>query len=260
MMDCDEFYRASVRLLKQAKIPFLIGGAYAFGSYTGISRDTKDLDIFVQPKDVDRVLTTLQNGGYRCERTSPHWLGKTHCGEYVIDLIYRAGNGLCEVDQSWLDRACDGKLLGIPVKLCAPEEILWMKAFVMERERYDGADIAHLIESCAEKIDWSHLVQRFGPDWRLLLSQLVLFGYIFPSERDRVPASVIGDLMNRMANESGPQTTRVCRGTLVSRQQYLRDIEERGFVDARLEDRVGMTREDIARWTEAIARDGSPAH
>jgi hypothetical protein len=260
LMDCDQFYRASVRLLEQADIPFLIGGAYAFGRYTGISRDTKDLDIFLQPKDVERALTTLENGGYRCERTFPHWLAKAHCGEYVIDLIYGAGNGLCEVDQSWLDRACEGKLLGIPVKLCAPEEILWMKAFVMERERYDGADIAHLIESCAERINWQHLVHRFGPDWRLLLSHLVLFGYIFPSERHRIPASVTGELVHRIANESDPETNRVCRGTLVSRQQYLRDIEERGFADARLEERVGMTQEDIAHWTEAIARDGSPTH
>jgi putative nucleotidyltransferase-like protein len=259
-MDCDQFYRASMRLLEQAKIQFLVGGAYAFGSYTGISRDTKDLDIFLQPKDVERALTALEEGGYRSERTFPHWLAKAYCGEYVIDLIYRAGNGLCEVDQSWLDRAGDGKLLGIPVKLCAPEEILWMKAFVMERERYDGADIAHLIESCAEKIDWQHLVQRFGPDWRLLLSHLVLFGYIFPSERSRVPAIVVADLVNRLVNESGSEMTRVCRGTLISRQQYLRDIQERGFIDARLEDRVRMTRDDIARWTEAIARDGSPIH
>src|SRR4051812_40157642 len=184
-MDCDEFYRACVRLLEQAEIPFLVGGAYAFGSYTGISRDTKDLDIFLKPKDVERAVNLLEKGGYRCERTFPHWLAKAHCGEYVVDLIYRAGNGLCEVDPSWLDRACEGQLLGIPVKLCAPEEILWMKAFVMERERYDGADIAHIIESCAEKIDWQHLVQRFGPDWRLLLSHLLLFGYIFPSERNR---------------------------------------------------------------------------
>src|SRR3954465_1500618 len=210
--DCDKFYRASMRLLEQAQIPFLVGGAYAFGSYTGISRDTKDLDIFLKPKDVERAVNLLEKSGYRCERTFPHWLAKAHWGEYVVDLIYRAGNGLCEVDQSWLDRACEGQLLGIPVKLCAPEEILWMKAFVMERERYDGADIAHIIESRAEKIDWQHLVQRFGPDWRLLLSHLLLFGSIFPSERNRVPASVIRDLVNRIANESRPETTRVCRG------------------------------------------------
>jgi len=256
--DCDKFYRASMRLLEQAQIPFLVGGAYAFGSYTGISRDTKDFDIFLQPKDVERALTTLEKGGYRGERTFPHWLAKSHCGENVIDLIYRAGNGLCEVDQSWFDRACDGELLAMPVKLCAPEEILWMKAFIMERERYDGADVAHLIESCADTIDWQHLMHRFGPDWPLLLSHLILFRYIFPTERDRIPTGVMSELVNRVVNAPESESERICRGTLISRQQYLRDVQQRGFIDARLEERVRMNKDDIVRWTEAIARDGSP--
>jgi len=256
--ECAEFYRASMRLLEDAKIPFLVGGAYAFGVYTGISRDTKDFDLFLQPQDVDGALATLKSGGYDVEKTFPHWLAKANCGEDVIDLIYGAGNGLCQVDQSWFDRARDGELLGLTVKLCAPEEILWMKAFIMERERYDGADIAHLIESCAEWIDWQHLLRRFGPDWRVLLSHLILFGYIFPSERHRVPKTILDWLINRVQTEPQTDLNRACRGTLLSRQQYLRDIEERGFRDARLDDRVRMNGEDIERWTDAIARDGSP--
>ena len=256
--ECDKFYRAAMLLLEKANVPFLVGGAYAFGVYTGISRDTKDFDIFIQPRDVEAALETLRAAGYEGERTFPHWLAKVMCGEDVIDFIYAAGNGLCQVDQTWFDRACDGELVGIPVKLCAPEEIVWMKAFVMERERYDGADIAHLIECCAEKIDWDHLLSRFGPDWRVLLSHLILFGYVFPSERYRVPKEIIDRLVERLRKEPWEEGNRTCRGTLISRQQYLRDIQERGFRDARLDGRVKMNGADIARWTEAIARDGSP--
>ena len=247
-----------MHLLEEAKVPFLVGGAYAFGVYTGIVRDTKDFDLFLQPQDLDRALAALKAGGYEGEKTFPHWLAKAKCDDDVIDLIYGAGNGLCQVDQTWFDRACDGELLGEKVKLCAPEEIIWMKAFVMERERYDGADVAHLIESCAAQIDWNHLVRRFGPDWRLLLSHLILFGYIFPSERDRVPKAIIDELLDRVRTEPKNEGTRTCRGTLLSRQQYLRDIEERGFRDARLDDRVKMNGRDIEHWTGAIARDGSP--
>ena len=256
--ECDRFYRASMLLLQKANVPFLVGGAYAFGVYTGINRDTKDFDLFLQPKNVVQALTVLRSGGYETERTFPHWLAKTICRDDVIDLIYRAGNGLCEVDASWFGRARDGELLGIPVKLCAPEEIIWMKAFIMERERYDGADIVHLVESCAESIDWDHLLNRFGPDWRLLLSHLVLFGYVFPSERERVPKRIMDLLMDRLRNEPPNEADHTCRGPLISRQQYLRDIEERGFHDARLENRVKMNDADIERWTEAIERDGSP--
>jgi hypothetical protein len=259
-IECDNFYRASMRVFQDAGIPFLVGGAYAFGVYTGISRDTKDFDICLHSQDVDRALKAFETAGYEVEKTFPHWLAKVKCSEEAIDLIYRAGNGLCEVDESWFARACDGELLGMPVKLCAPEEMLWMKAFIMERERYDGADVAHLFECCAEKIDWEHLLRRFGPDWRLLLSHLILFGYIYPSERNRVPARVFEELLARLRNEPLDARQRICRGTLISRQQYLRDVEERGYRDARLQERVQMSGDDIAHWTDAIARDGSPEH
>src|SRR4051812_37985013 len=93
--ECDRFYRAAMQLLEKADVPFLVGGAYAFGVYTGIVRDTKDFDLCLQPEDVDRALRTVERGGYEAERTFPHWLAKVKCGEHVIDLIYRAGNGLC---------------------------------------------------------------------------------------------------------------------------------------------------------------------
>src|SRR3982751_1187182 len=99
--DCEGFYRASMRLLENAHVRFLVGGAYAFGVYSGISRDTKDFDLFLQPRDLDRALAVLKGGGYEGEKTFPHWLAKAKCGDHVIDLIFGAGNGLCRVDQTW---------------------------------------------------------------------------------------------------------------------------------------------------------------
>jgi hypothetical protein len=242
--------------LHAAKVPFLIGGAYVVEVYAGVSRGTKDFDVYVRPDHVKAALGALARAGYKTELTFPHWLAKaTRVGD-VVDLIFRAGNGLCEVDDSWFERARDEKLLGLPVKLCAPEEMIWMKAYIMERERFDGADIAHILRCCAAEIDWPHLIRRFGPDWRVLLSHLILFGYIYPGERARIPAAVMEELMPRLrgeANTAGPD--RLCRGTLLSRQQYLVDVQEWGFRDARLEERVQMNEKDIADWTDAIAKE-----
>src|SRR5205809_6984725 len=252
----NDFYLRSMAVLRDADVPFLIGGAYVMEKCANISRRTKDFDLYVRPYHVDAALGALAHAGFNTEVTSPHWLAKARHGRDYVDLIFRAGNGLCEVDDSWFARAHDDELLGLHVKLCAPEEMIWMKAYIMERERFDGADIAHILQSCAERIDWPHLVHRFGPDWRVLLSHLVLFGYIYPSERHKVPAAVIDDLIGRLRKE--PQATesdRVCRGTLLSRKQYLLDIEERGFRDARLEQRVQMDSRDIRHWTRAIAKE-----
>ncbi|HEX4697559.1 MAG TPA: hypothetical protein VH254_07795, partial [Candidatus Udaeobacter sp.] len=117
---------------------------------------------------------------------------------------------------------------------------------------FDGADIAHILLKCADKFDWPHLVQRFGPDWRVLLSHLVLFGYVYPAELGRIPTSVMTELIGRLQRETPASGHKpVCRGTLLSRKQYLIDVEEWGFEDARLEQRVQMSSIDIAHWTKA---------
>lgn len=249
----EQFYRNSIQSLQQAGIPFLVGGAYAFCVYTGISRHTKDFDLFLRPADIERALEYFRSDGFEVEKTFPHWLAKAKCGDDCIDLIYRAGNGMCEVDDAWFEYARHEQVLELPAALCAPEEIIWMKAYVMERERFDGADVAHLFRSCAERIDWTHLLRRFGSHWRVLLAHLVLFGFIYPSERNRIPASILSDLLQRAQEElSTTPEGRVCRGTLLSRAQYLPDVQEDGYRDARLEPQSEMNEADIAHWTAAI--------
>jgi hypothetical protein len=124
----------------------------------------------------------------------------------------------------------------------------------MERERYDGADVAHILRTCAESLNWERVIQRFDPHWQLLLSYLVLFGFIYPSERHRIPARVMTELHGRLQQElnSPPSEDRVCRGTLTSRAQYLLDIGRYGYEDARLIPRGNMSPEDAVYWTWAI--------
>ena len=253
------FYCEALAALHAAGVPFLVGGAYALHRYTGIERHTKDFDIFVRPADRDRALEALAGIGCRTEVTFDHWLGKAYCGENFVDVIYSSGNGLAEVDDDWFAHVEEGEVLGVWVKLCPPEEIIWSKAWVMERERYDGADIAHLLRASAERLDWTRLVRRFGPHWRVLLSHLVLFGFIYPRERHKVPARVMRWLLRRMESElnTTPPEDAVCQGTLISRAQYLVDIEEWGYQDARLRPDVKMTPEDIAEWTAAIEEENA---
>jgi hypothetical protein len=251
-----DFYRRALDLMIEAGVPFLVGGAYAMERYTGIARHTKDFDIFVRPNDSERVLDLFCGAGFHTERTFPHWLAKAYLGDAFVDVIYRSGNGVAEVDQEWLDHGVPGEVLGRAVLLCPAEEILWSKGYIQERERYDGADVAHLLRACAERLDWGRLLRRFGADWRTLLSHLILFGFIYPAERARIPDWVLRDLLGRLQEEmaSPPPTERVCQGTLLSRAQYLVDIESWGYLDARLAPRGKMTAEQIAHWTSAIDR------
>jgi hypothetical protein len=249
-----DFYRQGLLLLQNAKLRFLVGGAYALERYAGIHRDTKDLDIFVHPRDRDRVVETLAAAGYQTDHTFPHWLSKAFFGDHFIDIVFSSGNGLCPVDDEWFDHAVEREVLGLIVSLCPPEEMIWSKSFIQERERYDGADIAHILRVCAQQMAWPRLLRRFENHWRVLLSHLVLFGFIYPAERDRIPEWIMQDLIYRLEKELGsaPPPGRVCQGSMVSREQYLTDLMEWGYEDARLPPRGRMTREEIAHWTAAI--------
>lgn len=233
--DTLTFYRNAMDVLTAARVPYLIGGAYAFARYTGIVRHTKDLDVFVRPADVERTLLVLADAGYRTQLLDPVWLGKAYCGDDFIDVIFSSGNGIATVDDAWFAHAIANEVLGAPVKLIPVEEMIWSKGFVMTRDRYDGADIAHLLRTHAAYLDWPRLLDRFGPEWRVLFTHLTLFGFIYPGERAKVPDWVMQGLVSRLASDlSQPApATRLCRGTLLSSTQYQIDVEQWGYVDAR---------------------------
>lgn len=248
----EAFYRHALASLSEAGVPYLVGGAYALAYYIGVDRHTKDVDVLVRPRDRDAALDALAAAGYRVEGVF-HWVGKAYCDDDCVDVISNSTPGVTPVDDGWFAHAAETEVLGLPVELCPAEELLWAKSFVQERERYDGADVAHLLRACGRALDWPRLLDRFGDHWRVLLSQLVLFGFIYPSERDSIPAPVMRDLMARLdaeLNQPAP-TERLCQGTLLSWRQYLVDIEEWGYRDARREQGF-MSHDQIARWTEAF--------
>lgn len=256
-----DFYCHAMRALQEAGVPFLVGGAYAFARYTGIVRHTKDFDIFIRPRDFSRALAALERAGYPTERNFPHWLGKAWLGDLFVDLIFSSGNGIARVDVRWFEHAVDEEVLGMPVKLCPVEEMIWSKSFIMERERFDGADVAHLLRCAGRDLDWDRLLERFGGEhWPVLFTHLVLFGYIYPGERDIVPRRVMEDLAARLAAQGEPappgsDEERLCRGPILSRGQYLADVERWGYRDARLRPDGNMAPDEVELWTEAAREE-----
>lgn len=250
-----DVYRKSLNILTRSRVPYLVGGAYALCHYTGIFRDTKDLDIFIRTEDCSRMLDAFAEAGFETEVTFSHWLAKATWNGHLVDIIFSSGNALSQVDDEWFRNAREGNMFGIPVRYIPPEEMLWSKGFVMERERYDGADVNHVLLACAKDLDWERLLDRYGPYWRVLLSHLVLFGFVYPSRRDSIPEWVMSRLTTLLKDNAGPAPQdRICLGTLLSREQYKIDIE-RGFQDPRLPPHGNMTAEQIRDWDA-----GSPSN
>jgi hypothetical protein len=255
------FYRSALEALNAAGVPYLVAGAYAFARFTGIERHTKDFDIFVRQEDEALAHRALRDLGCEIEHFSPHWLSKATCGADFIDIIHSSGNAVAEVDERWIAHAVEDEVLGVPVRLCPVEEMIWSKAFIMERERFDGADVAHLLHDCAGDIDWARLLERFGEHWRVLYSHLVLFGFIYPTRRGAIPQWVMEELGERLGREltTPPPALEVCRGTILSRSQYVVDVEERGYRDGRLAPAGNMSRAEIEEWQRRAEEDQARA-
>lgn len=247
-----QFYEDTLRLLTAAEVSFVVGGALALKHFAGIARDTKDLDVFLRKSDVERAMAVLADAGFETEVLYPHWLAKAWSGPHFVDFIFDSANGVCPVDDGWFEHAAHCTLWNVPVLVSPVEEMIVSKCFVMERERFDGADVYHLLEARGAQLDWERLIARFGDNWRVLLGHLVFFSFVYPQRRDVIPKEIMTTLLDRARREQRPETVEVCRGTLLSREQYLVDLKERGYADARVAPWGDVDPKDIERWTDAI--------
>jgi hypothetical protein len=234
----ERLYRLALESLNASGIPYVVSGAFAMYAYTGLWRNTKDLDVFVEPPNVRSVLSVLEGAGFGVELTDQSWLGKARSGEVLVDVIFAAGNMVAAVDSAWMDRARPAQVLGVPTRLAAPEELISFKAFICERHRFDGADIAHMIQGLKGELDWDHLLARMDEHWELLLWHLIFFRYVYPCHRDYVPAGVMARLLARyrrmLATPGAAEHGSAFRGTLVSQFSFAHDVKE-GYRDLRQE-------------------------
>src|SRR5262249_31658197 len=131
------FYQGILSKMEKLGIPYVVGGAVAFSHYSKVPRETKDVDIFVKGSDCSRVLEAFAAEGYETEVPFPHWLAKIRKGRDFVDVIYSSGNGIARVDDLWFEHAPKADVLGTIVPISPAEEMIWSKAFIQERERFD---------------------------------------------------------------------------------------------------------------------------
>ena len=231
--EAEAFVAEAIGVLTRSSIPFLLAGTYAVSAYTGISRPTKDLDIFCKAGDYARILAYFKERGYAIEIEDDRWLGKVRKGPNFFDVIFASSNGTMPVGDTWFENARRIDMHGHEVWIVAPTELVWSKCFIQLRYRYDGADVAHVILRAHEQIDWRRLLGYMEVHWEVLLLHLLNFRWIYPTERDKVPAWLLDELLDRLRaqRELPPPQMKVCRGRMFSRIDYEIDVREWGFAD-----------------------------
>jgi hypothetical protein len=225
----ESLFREVLELLNRSHIPYVVSGAFALHEHTGIWRDTKDLDIFLAPEHVPGAIELIEQHGFHCEVCDPVWLAKVRRGDYFVDLITGMSNAVIRVDQSWIDRATITEVLGVPAQVLAAEELIASKLFVTRRERFDGADIAHIVYAAGHVMDWNRILHLAGNHWEMLLWSLVLFHYIYPMS-NAVPLLVWDELLTKFrADVENPDVTAAFRGSLIDENMFAIDVKEWGL-------------------------------
>ena len=235
----QKLFRDVLEKLNECGVPYAVSGAFALRQHTGICRDTKDLDVFLPAAAVKRTLECLVADGFDCEVRDPVWLAKAHREDFFVDLISGMSNGIIAVDESWITRASPTNIFGVDVRVLAPEELIASKLFVTRRERFDGADIVHVIFGTRGKLDWERILQIAGEHWEVVLWSLILFHYVYPANTAYVPQEVWARLLKRFSDQvAHPNSEAKFRGSLIDENMFNIDVHEWGMEDLLAEARA----------------------
>jgi hypothetical protein len=227
------FYAECLETAKLANVPFVVGGGFAVNAHTGIARYTKDIDIFCKAGDYPRILNKFSELGYNTRVEDERWLAKISRSDDTVDLIFGSSNAVAPVTDEWIRRGEPTRIYDIDVNVLGVTELIWSKVFIQNVERYDGADIAHLILCKHTEIDWERLLFYMDQYWEVLLMHILNFRFIYPSEREKIPRWLLDELLSRLQHQINLPTprTKVCRGRLFSKKDYMVDVVEWGFAD-----------------------------
>lgn len=225
-----ELFRDVLQALEDSRIPYAVSGAFSLRQHTGICRYTKDLDLFLTAQNSGRALECLRNARFECEVTDPVWLSKAWRDGYFVDLITGMSNGVITVEESWIRRARRAVVYGVETRVLAPEELVASKIFVAKRERFDGADIAHVIYGTYGGFDWQRELEIVGEHWEMLFWSMVLFRYVYPGQSHYVPQEIWCELLARFTREvKSPNPEALFRGSLVDENLFAIDVEDWGL-------------------------------
>ena len=143
-------------ILKQAEIPFALGGSFAVYAHGGHSSD-HDVDFLLRKTDVERALEALVEAGFTAERPPEDWLVKVYDEGRLVDLIYRPVES--PVTDETLADTVVRPVNAIHMPVLSATALMVHKLLSYSQHNCDFARGLPLARSLREQIDWKR-VQR----------------------------------------------------------------------------------------------------
>lgn len=195
------FYLPVIERAQARGLSFVIGGGFAFSHYSRRWRNTKDLDLYFLPSDRDAMVQVVTESGFADyfdrKPYDRSWIYRSFrdadqdrdgvSGEVICDLIWSMPNHRADADRAWLERGPRLRIRGTAVRLIPPEELLWAKLYVFQRDRCDWPDLLNILYSQGPTLDWPYLLERVGNDAPLLTALLTIFAWMCPGRAAEVP-------------------------------------------------------------------------
>lgn len=182
------------RVMSEARtrgLQFAIGGALASTTYSGQWRNTKDIDLYIRSGDREHMLAILADVGledyYDQKPYDRNWIYRSCRDDLIVDVMWAMANQRAQVDDVWLSGP-EVEVEGERVRLLPPEETLWSKLYVLQRDRCDWPDALSLLSAIGSEINWTHLLNRLQDDARLLKALLTVFEWLCPDGATTFPA------------------------------------------------------------------------
>jgi len=223
-----DIYRRSIHALRDQEIEFLLGGGFARAGFTGRWRDTKDIDFYVRPRDRERAQHALVKAGFAdYYQKLPYdraWIYRSYKRDVIVDVIWAMANQRAQVDEIWFRNAPEFTIRGERLFLVPPEELLWCKLYIIQRDRCDWTDIFNLVHEHGPQMDWEHLIRRVEEDVPILQALLKVYSWLCPKEVKELPAS----LWPRLA------AAQKAMGSRMPSQDRVRLLDSRTWFGARI--------------------------
>lgn len=206
-------YRKVIADSRAAGLRFAIGGGIAVGIYTDHWRVSKDIDFYVLRKDRDMLKRILIAAGlvdyYDQLPYDREWIYRSVKDKIIVDTIWAMANYKIDVDDRWLTAGPEVTMRGETCRIVPPEEMIWAKLYVIQKDRTDWPDVLNILYSQRKTLNWRHLLDRLGEDAPLLYGLLTIFRWLCPNLAAEVPAWLWRE--SEAAQAAAPVAPETCR-------------------------------------------------
>jgi hypothetical protein len=144
-------------LLRDAEIPFLLGGGLAVWARGG-PESGHDLDLMLTEPDAARALDVLGRAGLRTEKPPEGWLYKAFDGEVMVDLIFEPSGQ--PIEDGVFRRAEELNVHAVPMQVMSLEDVFVTKLTALREHELDYESVVQMARPIREQVDWEDVRRR----------------------------------------------------------------------------------------------------